>query len=178
MVFEAQFGKTQAQVLGKLTGPVYATHTNIGVLHTHTWPSPQRLPLGSAQSPTFLGVGALTDSIPQCSASVRIRCRNGCLDMLPTNTIHRSLFLRPRSPKALALGSEAESHITDLRVLFLTLETEVLETSLSHLTHVHCSSFKWTHVYNLKDSVKWVILCRRKVLWIIKIITISLSGWF
>lgn len=34
MVFEAQFGKTQAQVLGKLTGPVYATHINIGVLHT------------------------------------------------------------------------------------------------------------------------------------------------
>lgn len=124
----------------------------------------------------FLGVGALTDSIPQCRASVQIRCRNGCLDILPTNTVRRSLFLRQRGPKALALGSEAEGHITDQRVLFLTLETQVLETSLSHLTHVSCSEIKWTNVYNLKDSVKWVILCRRKVLWMIKIITISLSG--
>lgn len=105
-----------------------------------------KIALGSAQSPMFLGVGALTGSIPQCSASVQIRCRNGCLDILPANTIHRSLFLRPRGPKALASGSEAESHITDLRVLFLTLETGVLETSLSHLTHVRCSSIKWTRV--------------------------------
>lgn len=142
MVFEAQFGKTQAQVLGKLKGSVYATHINVGVLHTRTWPGPRRLPLGNAQSPIFLCVSALTDSIPQCSASVQIQCRNGCLDILPTNTIHRSLFLRQRSPKALALGSEAEGHISDLCVLFLTLETEVLETSLSHLTHVGCSKIK------------------------------------
>lgn len=139
------------------TGQVLGNQQVLCMPHTFTWGHctdalgpVTRVCLGKSQFQTFSAVSALTNPTSQSSAYVQIGAEADVCRYYPQapRTGHSS---SAGAPEALAVASEAGSHITDLHVCFLVCKWGFL-TSLSHRTHVIavgssgiCVKFKELH---------------------------------